>query len=117
MVRFLHKGSLFTHRPELWLSLKAGYQQHPLEWRKEHENLETRSLYGSEPFQFNKRFSKPVDLERGRDVVWYQVHRTNETDIDEEWVLLPQELLDNLVLSMERWSESTIAVMGGHIPY
>ena len=35
----------------------------------------------------------------------------------EEWALLPQELLDNLVLSMERRCEATIAVRGGHIPY
>ncbi|GFX05505.1 transposable element Tcb2 transposase [Trichonephila clavipes] len=35
----------------------------------------------------------------------------------EEWVLLPQEMLHQLVLSMRRRCESTIAVRGGHIPY
>ncbi|GFT79311.1 transposable element Tcb2 transposase [Trichonephila clavipes] len=35
----------------------------------------------------------------------------------EEWVLLPQEMLHQLVLSMRRWCEVTIAVRGGHIPY
>ncbi|GFX14733.1 transposable element Tcb2 transposase [Trichonephila clavipes] len=35
----------------------------------------------------------------------------------EEWSLLPRELLDNLVLSMERRCEATIAVREGHIPY
>ncbi|GFW58629.1 transposable element Tcb2 transposase [Trichonephila clavipes] len=35
----------------------------------------------------------------------------------EEWVLLPQEMLHQLVLSMRRLCEATIAVRGGHIPY
>ncbi|GFT22138.1 transposable element Tcb2 transposase [Trichonephila clavipes] len=35
----------------------------------------------------------------------------------EEWALLPQEMLHQLVLSMRRRCEVTIAVRGGHIPY
>ncbi|GFV79803.1 transposable element Tcb2 transposase [Trichonephila clavipes] len=35
----------------------------------------------------------------------------------EEWTLLPQEMLYQLVLSMRRRCESPIAVRGGHIPY
>ena len=35
----------------------------------------------------------------------------------EEWALLPQEMLHQLVLSMRRRCEATIAVRGGHIPY
>ncbi|GFV07600.1 transposable element Tcb2 transposase [Trichonephila clavipes] len=35
----------------------------------------------------------------------------------EEWVLLAQEMLHQLVLSMRRRCEATIAVRGGHIPY
>ncbi|GFT74919.1 transposable element Tcb2 transposase [Trichonephila clavipes] len=35
----------------------------------------------------------------------------------EEWVLLPQEMLHQLVLSMRRRCEAIIAVRGGHIPY
>ncbi|GFV95996.1 transposable element Tcb2 transposase [Trichonephila clavipes] len=35
----------------------------------------------------------------------------------EEWVLLPQEMLHQLVLSMRRRCEATIAVRSGHIPY
>ncbi|GFT54377.1 transposable element Tcb2 transposase [Trichonephila clavipes] len=35
----------------------------------------------------------------------------------DEWALLPQEMLHQLVLSMRRWCEATIAVRGGHIPY
>ncbi|GFV90425.1 transposable element Tc1 transposase [Trichonephila clavipes] len=35
----------------------------------------------------------------------------------EEWVLLPQEMLHQLVLSMRRRCEATIAVGGGHVPY
>ncbi|GFW46673.1 transposable element Tcb2 transposase [Trichonephila clavipes] len=35
----------------------------------------------------------------------------------EEWTLLPQEILHQLVLSMPRRCEATIAVRGGHIPY
>ncbi|GFX48616.1 retrovirus-related Pol polyprotein from transposon TNT 1-94 [Trichonephila clavipes] len=35
----------------------------------------------------------------------------------DEWALLPQEMLHQLVLSMRRRCEATIAVRGGHIPY
>ncbi|GFV96553.1 transposable element Tcb2 transposase [Trichonephila clavipes] len=35
----------------------------------------------------------------------------------EEWVLLLEELLDNLVLSMKRRCEAIIVVRGGHIPF
>ncbi|GFW02342.1 transposable element Tcb2 transposase [Trichonephila clavipes] len=35
----------------------------------------------------------------------------------EEWTLLPQEMLHQLVLSMRRRCEETIAVRGLHIPY
>ncbi|GFV56468.1 transposable element Tcb2 transposase [Trichonephila clavipes] len=34
-----------------------------------------------------------------------------------EWALLPQEMLHQLVLSMRRRCEATIAVRGGHITY
>ncbi|GFT55148.1 transposable element Tcb2 transposase [Trichonephila clavipes] len=35
----------------------------------------------------------------------------------EEWALLSQEMLHQLVLSMRRRCEATIAVRGGHTPY
>ncbi|GFT88483.1 transposable element Tcb2 transposase [Trichonephila clavipes] len=35
----------------------------------------------------------------------------------EEWALLPQEMLHQLVLSMRIRCEATIAVRGGHISY
>ncbi|GFU77970.1 transposable element Tcb2 transposase [Trichonephila clavipes] len=35
----------------------------------------------------------------------------------EEWTLLPQEMLHQLVLSMQRRCEATITVRGGYIPY
>ncbi|GFV82193.1 transposable element Tcb2 transposase [Trichonephila clavipes] len=35
----------------------------------------------------------------------------------EEWALLPQEMLHQLILSMRRRCEATIAVRGGHMPY
>ncbi|GFX51973.1 transposable element Tc3 transposase [Trichonephila clavipes] len=35
----------------------------------------------------------------------------------EEWALLPQEMLHQLVLSMRRRCEAIITVRGGHIPY
>ncbi|GFU30736.1 transposable element Tcb2 transposase [Trichonephila clavipes] len=35
----------------------------------------------------------------------------------EEWALLPQEMLHQLVLSMRKQGEATIAVRGGPIPY
>ncbi|GFW24627.1 transposable element Tcb2 transposase [Trichonephila clavipes] len=35
----------------------------------------------------------------------------------EEWALLPQEMLHQLVLSMQKRCEATIEVRGRHIPY
>ncbi|GFS70685.1 transposable element Tcb2 transposase [Trichonephila clavipes] len=35
----------------------------------------------------------------------------------EEWVLLPQEMLHQLVLTMRRPCDATIAVRGLHIPF
>ncbi|GFY19042.1 transposable element Tcb2 transposase [Trichonephila clavipes] len=35
----------------------------------------------------------------------------------EEWAFLPQEMLHQLVLSMRRRCEATIAVRRGHLPY
>ncbi|GFX68329.1 transposable element Tc1 transposase [Trichonephila clavipes] len=35
----------------------------------------------------------------------------------EAWAFLPQEMLHQLVLSMRRRCEATIAVRGGHMPY
>ncbi|GFX52951.1 transposable element Tcb2 transposase [Trichonephila clavipes] len=35
----------------------------------------------------------------------------------EEWALLPQEMLHQLVLSMRGRCEATIAVRGGHVQY
>ncbi|GFW35487.1 transposable element Tcb2 transposase [Trichonephila clavipes] len=35
----------------------------------------------------------------------------------DEWALLPQEMLQQLALSIRRRCEATIAVRGGHIPF
>ncbi|XP_035224157.1 uncharacterized protein K02A2.6-like [Stegodyphus dumicola] len=35
--------------------------------------------------------------------------------LNEEWALLPHDLLDNLVLSMKRWGEATTAIKGRQI--
>ncbi|GFX84373.1 transposable element Tcb2 transposase [Trichonephila clavipes] len=37
----LHKGGLFTRRPERCLSLKVGHQRHILQWGREHKNWTT----------------------------------------------------------------------------
>ncbi|GFV92890.1 transposable element Tcb2 transposase [Trichonephila clavipes] len=51
-----------------------------------------------------------------------RLHHTENTQqlkqmLIEEWALLPQEMLHQLVLSMRRRCEATITVRGGHIPY
>ncbi|GFW60163.1 transposable element Tcb2 transposase [Trichonephila clavipes] len=57
----------------------------------------------------------------GRRIVARLHHPENTQQLKqmliEEWVLLPQEMLHQLVLSMRRRCEATIAVRGGHIPY
>ncbi|GFS71184.1 transposable element Tcb2 transposase [Trichonephila clavipes] len=47
----------------------------------------------------------------------YQNTQQLKQNLIEEWALLPQEMLHQLVLSMRRRCETTIAVRGGHIPY
>ncbi|GFU10321.1 transposable element Tcb2 transposase [Trichonephila clavipes] len=57
----------------------------------------------------------------GRRIVARLHHPENTQQLKqmliEEWALLPQEMLQQLVLSMRRRCEATIAVRGGHIPY
>ncbi|GFW28590.1 transposable element Tcb2 transposase [Trichonephila clavipes] len=57
----------------------------------------------------------------GRRIVAHLHHLENIEQLKqmliEEWALLPQEMLHQLVLSMRRRCEATIAVRGGHIPY
>ncbi|GFU62989.1 transposable element Tcb2 transposase [Trichonephila clavipes] len=57
----------------------------------------------------------------GRRIVARLLHPENTQQLKqmliEEWALLSQEILHQLVLSMRRRCEATIAVRGGHIPY
>ncbi|GFV66195.1 transposable element Tcb2 transposase [Trichonephila clavipes] len=57
----------------------------------------------------------------GRRVVARLHHPENYQQIKQilidEWALLPQEMLHQLVPSMQRRCEATIAVRGGHVPY
>ncbi|GFW20570.1 transposable element Tc3 transposase [Trichonephila clavipes] len=57
----------------------------------------------------------------GRRIAAHLHHPENTQQLKqmliEEWALLPQEMLHQLVLSMWRRCEATIAVRGGHIPY
>ncbi|GFW75242.1 transposable element Tcb2 transposase [Trichonephila clavipes] len=57
----------------------------------------------------------------GRLIAARLIHPENTQQLKqmliEEWALVPQEMLHQLVLSMRRGCEATIAVRGGHIPY
>ncbi|GFV77132.1 transposable element Tc1 transposase [Trichonephila clavipes] len=53
----------------------------------------------------------------GRRIAARLHHPENTQQTDEEWALLPQEIMHQLVPSMRRRCDATIAVMGGHIPY
>ncbi|GFS52841.1 transposable element Tcb2 transposase [Trichonephila clavipes] len=44
-------------------------------------------------------------------------HPENTQQLKQEWALLPQEMLHQLVLSMRRQCEASTAVRGGHIPH
>ncbi|GFT95412.1 transposable element Tcb2 transposase [Trichonephila clavipes] len=37
--------------------------------------------------------------------------------LQDEWAAMPQQLIDTLILSMERRCETCLAVRGDHIPY
>ncbi|GFS90261.1 transposable element Tcb2 transposase [Trichonephila clavipes] len=41
VARCLHKGGLFAHRPERYLSLKVDHRRHRLQWCREHKNWAT----------------------------------------------------------------------------
>ncbi|GFX48277.1 transposable element Tcb2 transposase [Trichonephila clavipes] len=60
-----------------------------------------------------------VDLGRRIAARLYHLENTQQLKqmLIEEWVLLPQDMLHQLVLSMRRRCEATIAVKGGHILY
>ncbi|GFW85278.1 transposable element Tc1 transposase [Trichonephila clavipes] len=47
----------------------------------------------------------------------HHLENTQQQMLIEEWALLAQEMLHQLVLSIRRRCEATIAVRGGHIPY
>ncbi|GFW33431.1 transposable element Tc1 transposase [Trichonephila clavipes] len=57
----------------------------------------------------------------GRRIATRLYHQENTQQLKqmliEEWALLPQEMLHQLVLSMRRRCKATIAMRGGHIPY
>ncbi|GFU95056.1 transposable element Tcb2 transposase [Trichonephila clavipes] len=62
VARRLHKGGLFSRRPERCLPLKVGHRRHPLQWCREPKNWTTdqwsRVLYTDESrFSARKRFS------------------------------------------------------------
>ncbi|GFT25626.1 transposable element Tcb2 transposase [Trichonephila clavipes] len=78
VARRIHKGGLFTRRPERCLPLKVGHRRHPLQWCREPQNWTTdqwsRVLFTDESrfSSARKRFSTRFDLERDRDSVLSQ---------------------------------------------
>ncbi|GFV02793.1 transposable element Tcb2 transposase [Trichonephila clavipes] len=97
----LHKGGLFARRPERCLPLAAGKGRY-------HSNGLASVL-----LRF-KSHRTCVGMRWGRCIV-ARLHHPEKTQqlkqmLIEEWVLLPQEMLHQLVLSMRRRCEETIAV-------
>ncbi|GFX14779.1 transposable element Tcb2 transposase [Trichonephila clavipes] len=68
VARRLHKGGLFTHRPERYLPLKVGHRRHRLQWCREHKNWTTdqwsRVLFTGESWFSTRSDSQRVLIRR-----------------------------------------------------
>ncbi|GFW90589.1 transposable element Tcb2 transposase [Trichonephila clavipes] len=63
VARRLHKGGLFTHRPERCLPLKVDHRRHRLQWCREHKNWAT-DQWSRVLFTDESRFSTRSDSQR-----------------------------------------------------
>ncbi|GFT80526.1 transposable element Tcb2 transposase [Trichonephila clavipes] len=63
VARRLHKGGLFTHRPERCLPLKVDYRRHLLQWCRKHKNW-TTDQWSRVPFTDKSWFSTRSDSQR-----------------------------------------------------
>ncbi|GFW56067.1 transposable element Tcb2 transposase [Trichonephila clavipes] len=64
VARRLHKGGLFTHRPERCLLLKVDHRRHRLQWCREHKNWTTDHQWSRVLFTDESRFSTRSDSHR-----------------------------------------------------
>ncbi|GFX58288.1 transposable element Tcb2 transposase [Trichonephila clavipes] len=128
----LHKGGLFARHPERCLPLKVDHQRHCLQWCREHKNWTTANGIVSSLRMRVSSVDWPAyspDLNPMKHVwdalerrIAARLHHPENTQqlkqmLIEECALLPQEMLHQLVLSMRRRCEATIAVREGHLLY
>ncbi|GFY01887.1 transposable element Tcb2 transposase [Trichonephila clavipes] len=70
VARRLHKGGLFTHRPERCLPLKVDHRRHRLQWCREHKNW-TTDQWSRVLFTDESRFSTRSDSQRV--LIWREI--------------------------------------------
>ncbi|GFV92278.1 transposable element Tcb2 transposase [Trichonephila clavipes] len=75
VARRLHKGSLFTRRPERCLPLKVDHRRHHLQWCREHKNWTTdqwsRVLFTDESRFSTRSYSRRVLIWREIETRFY----------------------------------------------
>ncbi|GFV62237.1 transposable element Tcb2 transposase [Trichonephila clavipes] len=70
VARRLHKGGLFTRRPERCLPLKVDHRRHRLQWCREHKNW-TTDQWSRVLFTDESRFSTRSDSQRF--LIWREI--------------------------------------------
>ncbi|GFT85544.1 transposable element Tcb2 transposase [Trichonephila clavipes] len=70
MARRLHKGGLFTRRPERCLPLEVDYRRHRLQWCREHKNW-TTDQWSRVLFTDESRFITRGDSQRV--LIWREI--------------------------------------------
>ncbi|GFW42483.1 transposable element Tcb2 transposase [Trichonephila clavipes] len=70
VARRLHKGGLFSHRPERCLPLKVDHRRHRLQWCREHKNW-TTDQWSRVLFTDESRFSTRSDSQRV--LIWREI--------------------------------------------
>ncbi|GFW25504.1 transposable element Tcb2 transposase [Trichonephila clavipes] len=139
VTRRLHGGGLFARRPVRCVPLTPAHRRRRSLWCREHRNWRDNE-WGRALFTDESRFSLSSDSHR--ILIWRERgsrnHPSNIIERDrrlaartlppvtirefrlalqDEGAAMPQQLIDTLILSMDRRCETCLAVRGDHIPY
>ncbi|GFT78407.1 transposable element Tc1 transposase [Trichonephila clavipes] len=139
VARRLHGGGLFARRPVRCVPLTPVHRRRRSLWCREHRNWRDNE-WGRVLFPDESRFSLSSDshriliwrergsrnhpsniIKRGRRLAAHTLPpvtiRELRLALQDEWATMPQQLIDNLILSMGRRCETCLAVRENRIPY